>query len=68
MIATLDQLLTAAYLAIGWQPHTWFAIFVWLNLADAGISAHALRLHAPHKFHPQRLLEHLTQGSFDADA
>lgn len=44
MIAAIDQLLTAAYLAIGWQPHTWAAIFVWLNLADAGISAHALRL------------------------
>lgn len=40
----IDQLLTSFYLFLGWQPYTWFALFVLVNVLDAVTTVKALSL------------------------
>lgn len=40
----LDKFLTMVYLALGWQPYTWFALFALFNLLDAVTTVKALRM------------------------
>ena len=38
----MDQFLTSFYLSLGWQPYTWFALFVAVNILDAVTTVKAL--------------------------
>ena len=38
----MDQALTAFYLWLDWQPYTWFALFVLVNILDAVTTAKAM--------------------------
>ena len=40
----IDQALTSFYLALGWEPYTWFALFVLVNVLDAITTVKALKL------------------------
>lgn len=35
----IDQALTSFYLTLGWEPYTWFALFVLVNVLDAAMKA-----------------------------
>ena len=40
----IDQLLTSFYLFLNWEPYTWFALFVLVNVLDAMTTVKALEL------------------------
>lgn len=40
----IDQALTSFYLFLGWEPYTWFALFVLVNVLDAITTVKALKL------------------------
>lgn len=40
----IDQLLTAFYLWLGWQPYTWLSLFTLANIGDALTTIKALKL------------------------
>ena len=40
----LDTLLTSFYLALNWQPYTWFGLLVLVNVMDALTTIKALQL------------------------
>ena len=39
----MSDLLSTLYLAVGWQPYTWFALLVLASLLDAATTVYALR-------------------------
>ena len=40
----IDQALTSFYLFLNWEPYTWFALFVAVNLLDALTTIKALKM------------------------
>jgi len=40
----IDQALTSFYLTLGWEPYTWFALLVLVNIMDAVTTIKALSL------------------------
>lgn len=40
----IDQALTSFYLALGWEPYTWFALFALANILDGLTTIKALAL------------------------
>lgn len=40
----IDQALTSFYLFLGWEPYTWFALFVAVNVLDAITTVKVLKL------------------------
>jgi len=42
-MSSLNTILTDVYLAFGWQPLTWFAVFAALNLMDLVLTLNALK-------------------------
>jgi hypothetical protein len=39
----IDQALTVIYLALNWQSHTWFVLFVLVTTLDAALTVYAIK-------------------------